>query len=72
MSGYPLYLTVKQAAEMAGIGEKAMAGYVDGADPPPILKVGSRRYIQREALAKYLEERQTWFYQDERCGNGRH
>ena len=71
MSDYPLYLTVKQSAAMAGIGERAMAGYVDGPDPPPILMVGSRRYIQRASLPKYLEERQTWFYRDRSKADGR-
>lgn len=61
-----LYLTVKEAAEYAGIGTKAMYAYVNGHDPPPLLLVGGRRYVQRAALARYLEERQTWHYESER------
>lgn len=57
-----LYLTIKDAAAYAGIGEGAMRAYADSADPPPMLVVGTRRYIQRAALAQYLEERQTWHY----------
>ena len=62
MGAETLYMTVKGAAEYAGIGEGAMREYVDSADPPPMLMVGARRYIQRKGLAQYLEERQTWHY----------
>lgn len=57
-----LYLTVEEAANYAGIGINAMRTYIDSAYPPPILMVGSRRYIQRDGLARYLEEKQTWHY----------
>lgn len=67
----PLYLTVKEAAAYAGIGEGTMRGFVDGQDPPPMLVVGTRRYVQRDGLARYLEERQTWRYPDGgRAGTG--
>ncbi len=62
MATETLYLTVKDAAEYAGIGEGAMRAYVDGPDPPPMLVIGTRRYIQRDAIARYLEARQTWHY----------
>lgn len=61
----PLYLTAKGAAEYAGIGEGAIRAYMDGQDPPPMLVVGSRRYVQRAGLRRYLEERQTWRYVDD-------
>lgn len=61
---FPLYLTQKEAAEYAGIGERAIAEYVNSQDPPPTLKVGTRKYIQRDGLARYLELRQTWRYTD--------
>ena len=59
-----LYLTVRDAAHYAGIGEGAMYDYVNGSDPPPLLVIGGRRYVQREGLGRYLEERQTWRYPD--------
>lgn len=59
----PLYLTVEDAAAYAGIGVGAMRDYVASTDPPPMLLVGSRRYLQRDGLARYLEERQTWHYE---------
>lgn len=58
----PLYLSIERAARYAGIGEGAMRAYVDGADPPPLLVIGSRRYVQRAGLSRYLEEHQTWHY----------
>lgn len=62
----PLYLTVEEAAAYAGIGIGAMRDYVASADPPPLLMVGSKRYIQRAGLARYLEDMQTWHYDKER------
>ena len=41
-----------------------MYDYVNGSDPPPLLVIGGRRYVQREGLGRYLEERQTWRYPD--------
>lgn len=61
-----LYLTVEEAAAYAGIGIGAMRAYMDGADPPPLLVIGTRRYVQRDGLARYLEERQTWHYDRQR------
>lgn len=58
-----LYLTAEAAAAYAGIGVGAMRAYMDGADPPPLLVIGTRRYVQRDGLARYLEERQTWRYE---------
>ena len=58
----PLYLTVEEAAHYAGIGINTMRTYIDSEYPPPMLMVGSRRYIQRDGLARYLEEKQTWHF----------
>ena len=60
----PLYLTVKEAAAYAGIGIGAMRDYVASADPPPLLVIGTRRYVQRAGLARYLEDKQTWHYKE--------
>lgn len=62
----PLYLTVEEAAAYAGIGIGAMRDYMASADPPPMLVVGTRRYVQRAGLARYLEDKQTWHYKEER------
>lgn len=53
-----LYLTIAEAAKYVGIGEKAMRDYVNSADPPPMLKVGGKRLLQRSALAGYFERKQ--------------
>jgi len=53
-----LYLTVEEAAEYVGIGENLMRCYVNSADPPPYLKVGNRKLLQRAALAPYFEKMQ--------------
>lgn len=66
ISIYPLYLTQKEAAEFTGLGEKAIADFVNGADPPPLLIIGTRKYIQRDGLADYLKEKQTWRFKHER------
>lgn len=57
-----LYLTVKEAAALAGIGEKRMYELVNGRNPPPMLVMGHKRLIQRKALEAYLEDRNTWKY----------
>lgn len=62
----PLYLTVEEAARYAGIGIGAMRDYMASADPPPLLVIGTRRYVQRAGLARYLEDKQTWHYKEER------
>lgn len=55
---WPMYLTVSQASEMTGIGERTLRDMLNGRDPMPYLRVGNRRLIQRDALAEYLERRQ--------------
>lgn len=59
MDEYPLYLTVQKAAEYAGIGRDAMYDYVNSADPPPMLELGQKHYIEREGLAAYLRGKQV-------------
>lgn len=54
----PLYMTVKQAAQYAGIGEHTMRDFLASADPPPYLRIGRKRLIQAAALAGYLERKQ--------------
>ena len=69
----PLYVTVAEAAQIAGIGEKAMRAFMDGSDPPPYLRIGTKRLVQRAALGWYLETKQEvrkWT-EKERRGTGR-
>ena len=54
----PLYLTVAQAAEYAGVGEKRMREWVNSADPPPYLRVGREKHVETAALPGYLERKQ--------------
>lgn len=68
----PLYVTVAEAAQIAGIGEKAMRAFMDGSDPPPYLRIGTKRLVQRAALGWYLETKQEvrrWT-EKERRGTG--
>lgn len=55
---YPLYMSVKQAAEYTGIGEKTLRCWLNSSNPMPYLRIGNKKLIQREPLAKYIEERQ--------------
>ena len=53
-----LYLTVEEAAGYVGIGVNLMRCYANSADPPPYMKVGNRKMLQKSALAPYFEKRQ--------------
>ena len=53
-----LYLTIHEAAEYVGIGRNAMYDYVNSSDPPPFLRVGNRRLLQKAALEDYFENLQ--------------
>lgn len=53
-----LYLTIQEAAEYAGIGEKTMRDFVNSSDPPPYMRVGKKVLIQRKKLPDYLESKQ--------------
>ena len=66
ISTYPLYLTQKEAAAYTGIGERAIADFVNSQNPPPLLIIGTRKYIQRDGLSDYLKEKQTWRFKHER------
>lgn len=55
---FPLYITVSQAAEMSGIGERTLRDWLNSADPPPFIRIGAKRLIQRDALPAYLESKQ--------------
>ena len=56
--GFPLYITIPQAAEMSGIGERTLRDWLNSADPMPYLRIGNKRLIQRDALPEYLEAKQ--------------
>ncbi len=53
-----LYLTIEEAAQYAGIGICAMREFCLSIDPPPMLLVGNRKYVQKAGLAPYLERKQ--------------
>lgn len=50
-----LYLSIPEAAEFVGVGEKYMRDLVNSSCPPPYLKVGNKRLLQKSALADYFE-----------------
>ena len=53
-----LYLSVEEAAEYVGIGRDALYDLLNGANPPPYLRLGKKRLLQKAALAEYFEELQ--------------
>ena len=50
-----LYLSVDEAAEYVGVGEKFLRDLLNSRCPPPYLRVGNRRLLQKAALAEYFE-----------------
>lgn len=56
--GFPLYLSVEQAAEFTGIGQRTLRDWLNSTDPPPFIRIGAKRLIQRDALPAYLESKQ--------------
>ena len=54
----PLYLGVKEAAEYVGVCDKYMYDLLNGSNPPPYLKVGNKRMLQKAALPEYFERLQ--------------
>ncbi|WP_373097040.1 helix-turn-helix domain-containing protein [Collinsella bouchesdurhonensis] len=59
--GLPLYVTVEQAAKLAGIGRDLMYEYVRSrADPIPQMRVGrSKTLIRTSAIPDYMRRRET-------------
>lgn len=59
--GLPLYVSVEQAAKLAGIGRDLMYEYVRSrADPIPQVRVGrSKTLIRTSAIPEYLRRRET-------------
>ena len=53
-----LYLSVDEAAEYVGIGRNAMYDYMNSKNPPPHLRVGNKRLLQKAALEDYFEKLQ--------------
>ena len=59
--GLPLYVSVEQAAKLAGIGRDLMYEYVRSrADPIPQMRVGrSNTLIRTSAIPEYMRRRET-------------
>ena len=59
--GLPLYVSVEQAAKLAGIGRDLMYEYVRSrADPIPQMRVGrSKTLIRTSAIPEYMRRRKT-------------
>lgn len=59
--GLPLYVSVEQAAKLAGIGRDLMYEYVNSrADPIPQMRVGrSKTLIRTSAIPEYMRRRET-------------
>lgn len=59
--GLPLYVSVEQAAKLAGIGRDLMYEYVRSrADPIPQMRVGrSKTLIRTSAIPEYMRKRET-------------
>lgn len=50
-----LYLSVEEAAAYVGVGEKFMRDLLNSRCPPPHLRVGNKRLLQKAALPEYFE-----------------
>ena len=59
----PLYLSVEEAAEYAGLGRDYMYDLTRSVNPPPHKKVGNGTKIQKATLAAYLESIQEVRYE---------
>ena len=58
--GLPLYVTVNEAARIAGISQHQMRAYVnDQVRPLPHLKAGSKVLVRVAALPEYLKSREA-------------
>lgn len=59
--GLPLYVSVEQAAKLAGIARDRMYEYANSrADPIPQMRVGrSKTLIRTSAIPEYLRWRET-------------
>ena len=59
--GLPLYVSVEQAAKLAGVGRDLMYEYVRSrADPIPQMRVGrSKTLIRTSAIPEYMRRRET-------------
>lgn len=59
--GLPLYVSVEQAAKLAGIARDRMYEYVNSrADPIPQMRVGKgRTLIRTSAIPEYMRRRET-------------
>ena len=59
--GLPRYVSVEQAAKLAGIGRDLMYEYVRSrADPIPQMRVGrSKTLIRTSAIPEYMRRRET-------------
>lgn len=53
-----LYLSIAEAAQYVGVGERYMRELCNGGDPPPHMLVGNKRLLQKAALEEYFEVRQ--------------
>jgi len=51
---WPLYLSAEQAAEYSGIGSKTWRDWLNSKDPPPFIRIGNARKIQRDGIVPYL------------------
>lgn len=54
----PLYLTIQQASDYSGIGQNSIRDMLNSADPPPFIRVGKKRLIERETFPAYLRRKQ--------------
>lgn len=53
-----LYITIPEAAEYVGVGEKYIRDLLYSSNPPPYLRVGNKKLLQKSALPVYFESLQ--------------
>jgi hypothetical protein len=56
--GKPLYMSAPEAAEYVGIGINCLREFMNSSDPPPMLLIGKKRYLQVSGLEHYFERKQ--------------
>jgi hypothetical protein len=58
MEEMPLYVSAEQASKIVGCGIHAMYDFMNSSDPPPFLRIGNKRLLQRKGLEAYFIRKQ--------------
>ena len=53
------YLTIAEAAKVAGLSERHLRDYVNSSNPPPYIQYGNKKLLNMEALKEYLKAKEV-------------